>query len=88
MAIFETALREFNHNKISRLTKSGLSDATIASAINDDLNARQIPLPAPLVAEDITRYKTVSRLAGEYSLISEPKVRALCSEPDPGFQPI
>lgn len=83
MSLLSAPLREWNYNKIKRLTKSGCSDGTIASAINDDLNARQIANSTPLTAADITAYKKISQLAGDYSLISEPKIRALCDVPDP-----
>lgn len=83
MSVFAAGLREWNYNKVMRLTKAGCSDATIASAMNDDLTTRQIPVSAPLTSADITSWKMISALAGEYSLIAEPKVRALCNTPEP-----
>lgn len=83
MSLFAAGLREWNYNKVMRLTRAGCSDATIASAMNDDLTARQIPLAAPVTSGDITSWKMMSALAGEYSLIAEPKVHALCNTPEP-----
>lgn len=83
MGIVAAGLREWNFQKIKRLTKAGLSDRTIASAINDDLNERNIATGVPLTSEDIGSYKKLSQLAGDHSLIAEPKVRALINEPEP-----
>lgn len=87
MSLFSAPLREWNHNKIMRLTNAGFSDNTIASAINDDLKGREIPVEVSLTGSDITSYKTIAGLAGDYSLISESKMRALCDVPEPGFSP-
>ncbi|MBB3323011.1 MULTISPECIES: hypothetical protein [unclassified Atlantibacter] len=87
MSLFSAPLREWNHNKIIRLTNAGFSDNTIASAINDDLKGREIPVEVSLTGSDITSYKTIAGLAGDYSLISESKMRALCDVPEPGFSP-
>ncbi|BCQ35522.1 MULTISPECIES: hypothetical protein [Erwinia] len=83
MGIIAAGLREWNFQKIARLTKAGLSDRTIASAINDDLKERNIEAGPLLTAKDIGSYKKISHLAGERSLITEPKVRALIDDPDP-----
>ncbi len=87
MSLFSAPLREWNHNKIMRLTSAGFSDDTIASAINDDLRGRQLPVEVTLTGTDITSYKTIAGLAGDYSLISESKIRALCDVPEPGPLP-
>jgi len=83
MAILAAGLREWNFNKVMRLTKAGCSDATIASAINDDLADRQITVAAPITDVDITSWKVMSKLAGKHSLIAEPTIRALCNIPEP-----
>ncbi|HAU4331180.1 hypothetical protein P2H57_18465 [Citrobacter freundii] len=83
MGIVAAGLREWNYQKINRLTHAGFSDGTIASAINDDLNERNVELPSPLTAVDVESYKKLSFLAGERSLISEHKIRALTDECEP-----
>ncbi|HCW0180921.1 hypothetical protein GW742_18475 [Citrobacter freundii] len=80
MGIVAAGLREWNYQKINRLTRAGFSDRTIASAINDDLIERNIALPSPLTGGDVESYKKLSFLAGERSLISESKIRALTDE--------